>query len=89
MSLEWAVAKAARIVEFNSAATQTDVTQARNAYLSSLGLPNATVQYSSTVRSSGLRMANLAASYDQTYAIAMVSTFHVTFRSNITVPQPS
>ncbi len=88
MSLEWALTKASRLAEINNAVTQTDISQAVNSYLSSEGLPNATVTYS-TSTSGGVRTAYIAASYQRTFVLPMVSTFDITFSSNITVPQPS
>ncbi len=88
MSLEWAVEKAARVAEVNSAATQSDIAGAVNSYLASEGLPNATVRYSSTV-SGGVTIATISASYSQTYALPMISTFHLNFTSNLSVPVAS
>lgn len=88
MSLEWAMARAARIAEINKAATKTDIANAINAYLAGNGLPNATVTFSSAV-SGGLRSATIGASYSQDYAVPMISTFHINFSANIVVPQPS
>jgi hypothetical protein len=88
MSLDWAMARAARIAEINKAATQTDIANAINTYLTGNGLPKATVIFSSTV-SGGLRSASIAASYSQTYDVPMISSFNINFSSNITVPQPS
>ena len=85
MSLQWAVEKAARVAEINSAATQSDIASAVNSYLSSVGLPNATVTYSSTV-SGGVTTATIQASYNQSYTLPMVSTFHINFSSNLSVP---
>ena len=89
MSLEWALTKASRLAEINKAVTQSDLSQAVNDYLSSAGLPNATVTYTSTTSSTGLRKAYIAASYQRTFVVPMVSSFDITFSSNITVPQPS
>ena len=88
MSLDWAVARAARLAEINNAVSQSDISQAINNYLSSIGLPAATVQYSSTVVG-GIRTAYIAANYSQSYVLPMISTFNIAFSSNITVPQPT
>jgi Flp pilus assembly protein TadG len=88
MSLQWAVEKAARVAEINSAATQSDIASAVNSYLASEGLPNATVTYSSTV-SGGVTTATIQASYSQSYTLPMVSTFNINFSSNLTVPLAS
>ena len=85
MSLQWAVEDAARVAEINSAATQSDIATAVNSYLSSVGLPNATVTYSSSV-TSGATIATITASYNQTYALPMISTFNIHFTSNLSVP---
>jgi Flp pilus assembly protein TadG len=89
LSLEWALAKASRVAEINKTVTQSDVSQAVNAYLASMSLPTATVTYSSSVAANGVRTANISASYSQTYVVPMISTFNINFSSNITVPQPS
>jgi len=89
MTLDWALTRASRLAEINKAVTQAQITQAVNGYLASSGLPNATVQYSSTLSSSGLRSATIAASFRQTFEVPMISTFDINFSSNITVPQPS
>lgn len=88
MSLQWAVEKAARVAEINSAATQSDIASAVNSYLASEGLPSATVTYSSSV-SGGVTTATISASYQQTYALPMISTFNINFSSNLTVPLAS
>ena len=88
MSLQWAVEKAARVAEINSAATQSDIAAAVNSYLASEGLPNATVTYSSSV-SGGVTTATISASYRQTYALPLISTFNINFSSNLTVPLAS
>jgi len=88
MSLQWAVEKAARVAEINTAATQTDIAGAVNSYLSSVGLPNATVAYSSSV-TGGVTIATIQATYQQTYALPLISTFNLTFSSNLSVPLAS
>ena len=88
MSLQWAIARSARLAEINKAVTQDAIAQAVNTYLAGNGLPNATVTYSSSV-SGGLRSATISASYSQVYDVPMVSSFHINFSSNLTVPQPS
>jgi Flp pilus assembly protein TadG len=87
MTLEWAVTRASRLAEINKAVTLSDISQAINGYLASSGLPNATVTYSSSV-SGGLRSATIAAGFQQTFVVPMISTFQINFSSNITVPQP-
>jgi len=88
MSLQWAVEKAARVAEINSAATQSDIAGAVNSTLASEGLPNATVAYSSAV-TAGITIATIQASYSQTYTLPMISTFHINFSSNLSVPVAS
>jgi Flp pilus assembly protein TadG len=88
MSLQWAVEKAARVAEINAAATQSDIQTAVNSYLSSVGLPNATVAYSSSV-SNGVTTGTITASYSQSYTLPMISTFNINFSSNLSVPLAS
>jgi len=88
LSLEWALANASRLAEINKSVTQTTIAQAVNGHLASMDLPAATVVYTSSVSSGGLRTAVITAGYSQTYTLPMVSTFHINFSANITVPQP-
>lgn len=88
LSLEWALANASRLAEINKSVTQTAIAQAVNDRLTSMNLPTATVQYTSSV-SGGLRTAVITAGYSQTYTLPLVSTFQINFSANITVPQPS
>lgn len=88
MNLQWAMARAARMAEINKSVTQSDIAAAINSYLTGNGLPSATVTYSSSV-SGGLRSATIGASFSQTYDVPMISSFHINFSSNLTVPQPS
>ena len=88
LSLEWALTKASRIAEINNAATQGDISDAVNAYLASMSLPTATVNYASSLGANGVRTATISAGYSQTYVVPMVSTFTINFHSDVTVPQP-
>lgn len=88
VSLDWAVEKAARVAEVNPSASASDIAAAVNSYLSSEGLPHATVVYS-TVLSAGVTIATINAQYSQTYYLPMVSTFHMNFASNLSVPLTS
>jgi len=85
MGLHWAVEKAARVAEINTAATQSDIASAVNSYLAAEGLPNATVTYSSVV-SGGATIATIQASYSQSYTLPMIHTFNINFSSNLSVP---
>jgi Flp pilus assembly protein TadG len=85
-SLDWAVQLAARQAEINSSVTQGQLRTTINSYLSSVGLPNATVTYS-VATSGGLKTASIAASFSQTYSVPFVHTFNVTFSSSEAVPQ--
>jgi Flp pilus assembly protein TadG len=88
LSLEWALANASRLAEINKSVTQITIAQAVNTHLASMNLPNATVVYTSSVSSGGLRTAQITAGYYQTYTLPLVSTFNIHFSANITVPQP-
>jgi Flp pilus assembly protein TadG len=87
LSLEWALANASRLAEINKSVTQDSIAQVVNGHLASMNLPAATVVYTSSI-SGGLRTAVITAGYSQTYTLPMVSTFHINFSANITVPQP-
>lgn len=88
LSLEWALASASRLAEINKSVTQATIAQAVNTHLASMNLPNATVVYTSSLSSGGLRTAVITAGYYQTYTLPLVSTFNIHFSANITVPQP-
>jgi Flp pilus assembly protein TadG len=85
-SLDWAVQLAARQAEIDSSVTAAQLRTTINNYLNSVNLPNATVTYSvATV--SGVKTASIGASFNQTYSVPFVHTFHITFTSSEAVPQ--
>lgn len=84
-SLGWAVNDAARLAAINPLVTQTDIAAAINARLSSFGISQATVTYTTSVLNS-IQTGHIAASFQQAYTIPFVSTFHITFSSDAYVP---
>ena len=84
-TLGWAVERGARVATLNSAASQTDVSNAINGYLTSVGLSNATVQY--TVDSSGgTSVGQISASMTESFNVPLFSPFSVTYTSSANVP---
>jgi Flp pilus assembly protein TadG len=88
MSLEWALSKASQLAKIDDAVTESDISRTVNGYLSSAGLPNAIVVYTSSI-SDGARTAYIAASYQRSFDLPIVPHFKITFSSNITVPLSS
>lgn len=84
-SLDWAVDDAARLASINPAVTQADITSAINARLSSFGLSEATVTYTTSTLNS-IKTGHIAAYFQQAYTLPFVSTFHITFSSAAYVP---
>ncbi len=85
-TLQWAVDSGARVAAINTAATQSQISSAINGYLSSVGAPAATVQYS-VAYSGTMPVASIAANFSQSYTIPFISTFHITFSASTSVPQ--
>ena len=87
LSLHWAVEKGARVAVIDSNTTQSAVSSAINGYLSSMGIPTATVTYS--VANGSFPVATVAATLTQSYSIPFISNFSITYSANTKVPQGS
>jgi Flp pilus assembly protein TadG len=85
-SLQFAVERASRLAAINTAATQNEIATAVNDYLGGVGLPRADVVYSVS-NAAGFPVANIQASFAQTYTLPLVSTFNITYSANTYVPQ--
>jgi len=85
--LQWAVEATIRKAAINTTVTQTQLTTELNGYLSTAGLPNATVTYN--VGTGVIPVATLTGTFSQTYVIPYVSTFNVTYSATAQVPQGS
>jgi Flp pilus assembly protein TadG len=83
-SLDWAVRLAARQAEVDSTANQGSLKQTIDNYLLSVGLPRANVTYS-VATANGVK-GSIDASFNETYDVPFVSTFHMTFASSQAVP---
>ena len=81
-----AIKLASRQAEINNSVTQASLTSTINNYLVSVGASHATVNYNVT-SSGGVAIANISASYQQTYNIPFIPAIHLTFSSSATVPQ--
>jgi Flp pilus assembly protein TadG len=84
-SLDWAVQLAARQAEVDSTANQGSLKQTIDNYLLSVGLPRANVTYS-VATANGVKTGSIDATFNQTYDVPFVSTFHMTFASSQAVP---
>jgi Flp pilus assembly protein TadG len=85
-SLQWAVEHASRLAAINPSVTQNEITTAVNDYLTSVHLPSAAVAYSVS-NASGFPVANIQASFAQSYTLPFVSTFNITYSASTYVPQ--
>ena len=86
IAVHWAVDDASRLAAINTKATQSDITTAINNYLSSVGVPAATVTY--TVNSGGsYPIADMKATLTQSYVVPLISTFHITYSAETFIPQ--
>jgi hypothetical protein len=72
----------------NNSATLSQITTKVNSYMSSAGLPAATVQYSTSTINNVLT-GHIVANYNQTYTLPFVRTFHLTFSADAYVPLQS
>ncbi len=85
--LQWAVEATLRKAAINTTVSQSQLTSDLNGYLSTAGLPNATVTYN--VVSGAIPVATLTGSFSQSYTIPFVSTFNITYSATAKVPQGS
>jgi len=88
MSLDYAVETAARTVALNNSATESQIANNVNAYLTSAGLPAATVEYTTSTIDNVLT-GHIVADYSQAYTLPFVSTFHLQFSADAYVPLQS
>jgi Flp pilus assembly protein TadG len=86
--LDWAVQSAARDAVLNSNATQSDVAQAVNGYLTSVGMGNATTVEYTTSTSGGVTVGQITASSTEQFVIPFLSTYNITYQSSASVPKP-
>jgi Flp pilus assembly protein TadG len=84
-SLNYAVEDAARTVAMNNSATLDQIKTKVNSYMTTAGLPSATVLYSKSTINSVLT-GHITANYTQTYKLPFVNTFHITFNADAYVP---
>lgn len=85
LSLNWAVQRAIRAASINPAVTQSTLASEVNGYLSSVGLPSATITY--VVTGGTLPTAHLSASLAQSYTVPLIATFHITYAADAYVAQ--
>jgi Flp pilus assembly protein TadG len=87
-SLQWAVERGARIASINKNATQSQIASAVNSYLTSVKVPQATVQYTTGTLGT-VPVATINATFQRTFTVPLVSTFTINFSATTTVPQGS
>ena len=84
-ALHWAVERSVRLAAISTSTTQSAVSTALNGYLSSLGVPAATVTYS--VANGAFPVAHINATLSQSYTIPFIPTMNVTYVADAYVPQ--
>jgi Flp pilus assembly protein TadG len=84
-ALHFAVERSARLATINTSITQSAVSTALNGYLSSLGVPAATVTYS--VANGAFPVAHINATLSQSYSIPFIPTVNITYVADAYVPQ--
>jgi Flp pilus assembly protein TadG len=87
-TLKWAVQRASREAAVNTAITETAMQTAINSYLAGLGVPTATVTYSTGI-SNGIAAGMLSATFTRSYELPLVTTFTMTFTETAVIPQGS
>ena len=84
-ALHWAVERSVRLAAISTSTTQSAISTALNGYLSSLGVPAATVTYS--VATGAFPVAHINATLSQSYTIPFIPTMNVTYVADAYVPQ--
>ena len=84
-TLQWAVAKASRLPEINSAVTQSEIASAVDSYLSDAGIAGASVTYSVSQNGS-VKTANISATYERSYSVPLINTFDIHYTASSSVP---
>jgi Flp pilus assembly protein TadG len=79
VSLHYAVERGIRLAMINPAVSQSDITTEVNGYLTSTGLPSATVSYSV---SGTPATAHISATLARTYTVPLISTFNITYAAD-------
>jgi hypothetical protein len=84
--LQWAVETTIRDAALNKLATQAQLTTKLNGNLSATHLPDATVNYSTSMVGT-VQVATLTATFAQSYTIPFVGTFNHTYTATGKMPQ--
>jgi Flp pilus assembly protein TadG len=87
-SLNYAVEDAARIVALNNTTTLDQIKSKINTYMTSEGLPSATVQYTTYVVNN-VPTGHIVANYTRSYTLPFVHTFNITYKADAFVPLQS
>jgi Flp pilus assembly protein TadG len=85
LSVHWAIDRAVRLATINPSVTQATLAAEVNGYLTSLGLPTATVTYS--VVSGTVPTAHINATLAHSYTVPLISTFNITYVADAYVAQ--
>ena len=84
-TLQWAVESGSRLAAIDQSATQSDISDAVNSYLTAANAPLATVSY--TVSQAGaLKLATVSASFSETYSVPLINTFNINYNASTSVP---
>jgi len=84
-TLQWAMSRAARLPEIDTAVSQSDIAGEINNDLSTAGITDASVTYSVT-QSGGTKVGTISASFDRTYSVPLVDTFNIHYSATTSVP---
>ena len=85
VAVHWATERAARLATVNTSVSSGAITSAVNGYLSNVGIPTATVNYS--VGGGSFPVAHITTTLAQTYSLPMIGVFNVTYSAEVYVPQ--
>ena len=86
LSMHWAVEKAVRTAMLNPSVSQATLSSEVNSYLTSMGLPTATVTYS-VGQQGTVPTGHINATLAQTYVVPLVSTFNITYVADAYIAQ--
>ena len=84
-TLQWAISRAARLPEIDTAVSQSTIAAAINNDLLTAGITDASVTYSVS-QSGGTQIGTISASFERTYSVPLVSTFDIHYSATTSVP---
>ncbi len=84
-TLQWAISRAARLPEIDTAVSQSTIAAAINSDLSTAGITDASVTYSVT-QSGTTKVGTISASFERTYEVPLIDTFNIHYAATTSVP---